>query len=172
MDRAFLSDYIDSYTDFPKKGILFRDLSPLFGNPKLLNEVIDEMANVDFCINAEAILAIDARGFLIGSMISMKLTKPMVLARKPGKLPGELISKSYNLEYGENSLSLQKKAIQKYNSFVIVDDIIATGGTVKCLSDLILSQNKEVAGLNVFLELKDLKGRDKFQFPVSSQLSY
>ena len=111
MDRAFLSDYIDSYTDFPKKGILFRDLSPLFGNPKLLNEVIDEMANVDFCINAEAILAIDARGFLFGSMISMKLTKPMVLARKP-EIAWRIDFKSYNLEYGENSLSLQKKAIQ------------------------------------------------------------
>ena len=172
MDKSFsFRLYFDSYPDFPKKGVLFRDLSPLFGNPKLLNKLIDKMSNVDFCVNAEAILAVDARGFLFGSMISMRLNKPMVLARKPGKLPGELISRSYNLEYGKNSLSLQKKAIQKYNSFVIIDDIIATGGTVKCLSDLILSQNKEVTGLNVF-RVKRLKGRDKFQFPVSSQLSY
>ncbi len=172
MDKALLSKFVDSYADFPEKGVLFRDLSPLFGNPKLLNKLIEEMSNVEFCKNAEAILAVDARGFLFGSMISMKLNKPMVLARKPGKLPGELISRSYSLEYGKNSLSLQKKAIQKYDSFVIVDDIIATGGTVKCLSDLILSQNKEVIGLNVVVELRELKGRDKFQFPVASQLTY
>ena len=172
MNKEFLKEYVDSYKDFPKKGILFRDLSPIFSNPKLLAELINEMSNVEFCKNAEAIIAVDARGFLFGAMISMYLSKPMVLARKPGKLPGELISKKYSLEYGTNSLSLQKKSIQKYNSFVIVDDIIATGGTVQCLSDLILSQKKEVTGLNVVLELADLKGRDKFQFPVSSQLVY
>ena len=172
MNKEYLKEYVDTYKDFPKKGILFRDLSPIFSNPKLLSELIYEMSNIDFCKNAEAILAIDARGFLFGSMISMYLSKPMVLARKPGKLPGELISKQYSLEYGNNSLSLQKKAIQKFNSFVIVDDIIATGGTVQCLSDLISSQNKVVTGLNVVLELADLKGRDKFKFPVSSQLKY
>ena len=172
MNKEYLKEYVDTYKDFPKKSILFRDLSPIFSNPKLLSELIYEMSNIDFCKNAEAILAIDARGFLFGSMISMYLSKPMVLARKPGKLPGELISKKYSLEYGNNSLSLQKKAIQKFNSFVIVDDIIATGGTVQCLSDLISSQNKVVTGLNVVLELADLKGRDKFKFPVSSQLKY
>ena len=110
MDKALLSKFVDSYADFPEEGVLFRDLSPLFGNPKLLNKLIEEMSNVDFCKNAEAILAVDARGFLFGSMISMKLNKPMVLARKPGKLPGELISRSYSLEYGKNSLSLQKQS--------------------------------------------------------------
>ena len=102
MDKALLSKFVDSYADFPEKGVLFRDLSPLFGNPKLLNKLIEEMSNVEFCKNAEAILAVDARGFLFGSMISMKLNKPMLLARKPGKLPGELISRSYRLEYGKN----------------------------------------------------------------------
>tara|TARA_B100000073_G_scaffold82687_1_gene63311 strand:+ start:62150 stop:62668 length:519 start_codon:yes stop_codon:yes gene_type:complete len=172
MKKKYLQERVDSYKDFPKKGIIFRDLSPIFSDPNLLAELIKEMSNIQFCKNADAIIAVDARGFLFGSMISMYLSKPMVLARKPGKLPGELISKEYSLEYGTNSLSLQKKAIQQYNSFAIVDDIIATGGTVQCLYELILSQNKEVTGLNVVLELAELKGRDKFPFPVSSQLIY
>ena len=101
----------------------------------------------------------------------MQAAKPMIVARKPGKLPGEIVSKKYSLEYGENSLSIQKKALKKYNSFAIIDDLLATGGTVNCVSDLLTNNNKKVVGLLVVVELSKLDGRSRFNFPVESSIS-
>ena len=128
------------------------------------------MSSSEIIKNADAIISIDARGFIFGSAISLESSKPMILARKPGKLPGELSEEKYSLEYGENSLSVQKKALQKYNSYAIVDDLLATGGTVNCVSKLIKSNNKKVTGLLVVVELKDLKGRFKLDFPVDASV--
>lgn len=122
--------------------------------------------------NADAIIAIDARGFIFGSAISIYLSKPMIAARKPGKLPGNLISKSYDLEYGSNSLSIQKDALNNYSSFAIVDDLLATGGTVKCILEILSESNKKIEGLSVLIELKDLKGRDKLGIPVDSLITF
>ena len=95
----------------------------------------------------------------------------MIVARKPGKLPGNLLTREYDLEYGKNSLSIQGNALKKFNSFVIVDDLLATGGTVNCVSSLLQEQRKEVLGLITVIELKELKGRLKFDFPVQSIIS-
>ena len=122
--------------------------------------------------DADAIISVDARGFIFGTAISMRLSQPMIVARKPGKLPGELLTKSYKLEYGSNSLSIQKAAIERYNSFVIVDDLLATGGTVKCISDLIKESNKEITGLSVVIELEEINGRNSLPFPVDSQIVF
>ena len=121
---------------------------------------------------SEAIISIDARGFIFGSAIALQSSKPMIFARKPGKLPGELITGKYNLEYGENSLSIQKKSLNKYNSFVIVDDLLATGGTVACLANILSRNDKEIVGLLTVVELVTLKGRSKFNFPVESYISF
>ena len=96
----------------------------------------------------------------------------MIVARKPGKLPGELFKEEYSLEYGESSLSVQKKALQKYKSFAIVDDLLATGGTVNCVSKLLESNQKKVSGLLVVVELTKLKGRLKLDFPVESSIDF
>ena len=130
------------------------------------------MANKPSLKKAEAIIAIDARGFIFGSAISFFLSKPMIVARKPGKLPGNLISKSYNLEYGSNSLSLQKNALDKFESFAIVDDLLATGGTAKCVQEILIGCNKKIEGLSVFIELKDLNGRDNLEIPVDSLITF
>ena len=122
--------------------------------------------------NAEAIISIDARGFIFGSAISLQASKPMVVARKPGKLPGELHEENYSLEYGENSLSIQKKAISKFNSYAIVDDLLATGGTVNCVSEILGSYKKEVVGLLVVVELIKLGGKLKLNFPVESIINF
>ena len=134
-----LKDYINSYKDFPKEGIVFRDFLPIFQKPDLYKELIQRMSQNNIWKEIDAIIAIDARGFLVGSSISLELNKPLIVARKPGKLPGQIIEKSYNLEYGTNSLSIQKKSIEKYDTFGIVDDLLATGGTVKCLEDILNS---------------------------------
>ena len=163
---------VDSYNDFPKEGIIFRDVLPILRNPDIFSDLIKEMSSSDILKNSDAIIAIDARGFIFGSAISFHLSKPLVLARKPGKLPGEVISKSYNLEYGSNSLSIQEKSLSEYQSFFIVDDLLATGGTVSCVVDILNSKRKTITGLSVFIELKDLNAKSKFNFPVESQIIY
>ena len=168
----YLSSTIKDYIDFPKKGIIFKDVLPILQKPNVFLELINKMASSEIIINSDAIVAIDARGFIFGSGISLKLNKPMVLARKPGKLPGELITKNYSLEYGENSLSIQKSSIKNFKSFSIVDDLLATGGTAKSVSEILLSQGKEVLGLSVVVELGELNGREKLGFPVISQIVF
>ena len=96
--------------------------------------------------NSEAIISVEARGFIFGSAIALQASKPMLLARKPGKLPGELIQENYYLEYGKSSLSIQKESLQKYNSYAIVDDLLATGGTIDCVANLIRKSGKDVYG--------------------------
>lgn len=130
------------------------------------------MANNSIFKKADAIIAIDARGFIFGSAISFSLSKPMIVARKPDKLPGDLISKSYNLEYGSNSLSIQKNALEKFESFAIVDDLLATGGTAKCVIDILRDLNKKIEGLSVLIELKELNGRDNLEIPVNSLITF
>lgn len=167
-----LKNTIISYLDFPSKGILFRDILPVLQNPSLFSKLIDSMCSKQIVKDAESIIAIDARGFLFGSVISLKLSKPLVLARKPGKLPGKLITNSYDLEYGSNSLSIQDHAIKELDNFVIVDDLLATGGTVNSVFEILSEKNKNVLGLSVVIELKDLCGRQKLGFPVNSEVLY
>ena len=163
---------IDAYKDFPQDGILFRDVLPILRDPDIFSDLIKGMSSSNVLRNSDAIVAIDARGFIFGAAISFNLSKPLVLARKPGKLPGEIISKSYNLEYGSNSLSIQKKSISDYQTFFIIDDLLATGGTVNCVADILNSQRKKITGLSVVIELKDLNAKSKFNFPVESQVIY
>ena len=165
-----LKQIINQHKDFPRQGILFQDILPLLQYPDEFSKVIGKMASSEIIKKSDAIIAIDARGFIFGSTISMHLCKPMVVARKPGKLPGELLEKSYELEYGTNSLSIQKDAIKEFKSFAIVDDLLATGGTVDCVSKMLIEEEKKIMGLSVVIELKDLNGRKKLPFPVDSQI--
>ena len=172
MFDKLLDEKIITYPDFPKKGIIYRDVLPILSYPDLFLKLIDEMSGADFYRNCDAIIAVDARGFIFGSAIAVKLKKPLIVARKPNKLPGQVITKEYDLEYGKNSLSLSKESINKFNKFVIVDDLIATGGTIECIYELIQSQNKNITGLSVVIELVALKAREKFNFPVISSIQY
>ena len=166
-----LEDLILTYKDFPKKGIDFKDVLEILQYPDIFKDLIFKMSSSEFLKNAEAIISIDARGFIFGSAVALESSKPMVVARKPGKLPGNLLTREYDLEYGKNSLSIQKKALKKFNSFVIIDDLLATGGTINCVSRLLQEQRKEVVGLITVVELNKLKGRSKIGFPVHSIIS-
>ena len=167
-----LKEFIDTYKDYPKEGIEFKDVLGIIQEPRIFKELILKMSSSQIIKNAEAIISIDARGFIFGSAISLQVSKPMIVARKPGKLPGELLESKYSLEYGENSLSIQKKAISKFNSYAIVDDLLATGGTVNCVANMIESYNKEVVGILVVVELMKLKGKLKIKFPVESSITF
>ncbi len=167
-----LEDLILTYRDFPRKGIDFKDVLGIIQEPEVFNELILKMSNSEIIKNCEVIISIDARGFIFGSAIALQAAKPMVVARKPGKLPGEIIKQDYNLEYGESSLSLQTSALRKYDSFAVVDDLLATGGTVNCVSNLLKNNGKEVLGLITVVELTELEGRLRFNFPVESIVSF
>ena len=125
-----------------------------------------------FLKKSEAIISIDARGFIFGSAIALKSSKPMIVARKPGKLPGAIVTGKYKLDYGENSLSIQNNSLNKYNSFTIIDDLLATGGTVSCVANILKGNDKKILGLLTVVELVALKGRSKFNFPVESSITF
>tara|TARA_B100001057_G_scaffold157712_1_gene158427 strand:- start:884 stop:1363 length:480 start_codon:yes stop_codon:yes gene_type:complete len=158
--------------DFPKKGIIFRDALGILQEPKIFNELIEKMSSSELFNNAEAIISVDARGFIFGSALSFKTLKPMIVARKPNKLPGQLLKRSYDMEYGKNTLSIQREALNKYKTFVIVDDLLATGGTVNCIYEMVNELGKKITGLSVVIELQKLSGRKKLSFEVDSQIIY
>ena len=167
-----IKDFIKDYPDFPKKGILFKDITPILANPIIFSKLIDNMSSSNIIKDADAIVSIDARGFIFGSGIALKTLKPMLVARKPGKLPGDLIESKYTLEYSENSLSIQRKSIKDFNKLAIVDDLLATGGTVKCVEKILKSLGKEISGISVVVELKDLNARSKIDSKIDSQIIY
>lgn len=166
----YLKKFIENHIDFPKKGILFKDILPVLREPEIFKKLVLDMCCSEMFKNADAIIAIDARGFIFATAISLQLSKPMVVARKPGKLPGELFTKSYSLEYGNNSLSIQKDSIKDFQKFIIIDDLLATGGTAKCVSKIIKEAKKEVLGLSVVIELGELNAKKNLDFPVISQM--
>ena len=166
-----LESLIKTYNDFPKKGIAFKDILGIIQDTEVFRELINKMSSSKIIKNSEAIISIEARGFIFGSAISLQACKPMIVARKPGKLPGELIQEKYSLEYGENSLAIQKEALKKFSSYAIVDDLLATGGTVQCVANLLRKNDKIISGLITVIELQKLDGRSKLNFPIESILS-
>ena len=163
-------EYISNYDDFPQKGTIFKDLFGILREPNIFRGLIDRMASSQEIQASDAILAIEARGFIFGSAIAFHSGKPMIVARKPNKLPGKLFMKKYDLEYGSNTLTIQKKSIEEFQRFSIVDDVLATGGTARCVSDIILSAGKEVTSYNMVVEIKSLNGRKNLDGPVNSQV--
>ena len=163
-------EYITNYADYPQKGIIFKDLLGIIRQPNIFKDLINRMASSQEIQDSDAILAIEARGFIFGSAIAFHSGKPMIVARKPNKLPGNLIVKKYDLEYGSNILTIQKESIKKFHKLSVVDDVLATGGTAKCVTDLVKSAGKEITGYSMVIEIKSLNGRKKLLRPVSSQL--
>ncbi|QBF34348.1 adenine phosphoribosyltransferase [Mycoplasmopsis phocirhinis] len=156
-----LEKYIRDIWNFPKQGILFKDISPLLANGDALNYTIVQMANL--AKDCDIIVGPDARGFLFGTPTAAMLKKPFIMVRKPGKLPGEVISKNYDLEYGNNVLQIQKGFVKPGQSVAIIDDVLATGGTTKAIVTLLEEQGAVVKRIILLLELESLKGRDKFK---------
>lgn len=167
-----LKDAIADYKDFPKEGILFRDIMPILQNYQLFNELVKYISGLKIVEESDAILAIDARGFIFGSAVALIAGKPLITARKPGKLPGELLTSSYKLEYGENMLCLQKNSLLNFEKFCIVDDLLATGGTVSCVEKMLLEENKTITGVAVIIELLGLNGKDNLISGVKSVVKY
>ncbi len=167
-----LKDSIKDYPDFPKKDIIFKDISPILSDPELFSDLIDKITKYPFFKDTDALIAIDSRGFIFGSVIAKIIKKPLILARKKNKLPGIVIERNYGLEYGTDKLCIQESAISPFNNFVIIDDLLATGGTAKCVIEMLKSKKKNILALSVVIELTFLKGSKNLDIPVYSEVKY
>jgi adenine phosphoribosyltransferase len=167
------TDYIKNVPNFPIEGIQFKDITPLIGNGEAFKAAIDELASFAKELNANKVIGPDARGFIIGAPVAYALQAAFIPVRKPGKLPREVITYDYELEYGKNTLCLHKDAIKPGDRVVIIDDLLATGGTVEASVNLVKQAGGEVVGLGFMIELLDLKGRGKIQgFPIKVLMQY
>ena len=164
--------WIKCYPDFPKEGILFRDISPLLASPEGMSMVKKEFVSLISDWKPDLIAGIDARGFLFSSLIGEAMNIGTLMIRKSGKLPGEVIERSYDLEYGSNKLAMRKTNRLKGKKVIIMDDLLATGGTLMCARELIESQGALVCGCAVVVELSFLRGSELLECPVVSLASY
>lgn len=154
-----LKDTIRAIEDYPKEGVIFRDISTLLKDKDAFKKSVDEMAaKIDD--DVDKIIGIEARGFIFGAALAYKLNKGFIPVRKPGKLPWDKISESYDLEYGEDSIEMHKDAIEPGEKIVIVDDLLATGGTAEACLKLVRSLKGEVSSIVFLAELEDLNGRE------------
>ena len=167
-----LTNFIRVQEDFPRKGISFKDVSPLLENPEAFRFVIDEMKAIAEKWQPDIIVGPESRGFLFGAPLAIAMNKGFLMARKAGKLPGEKLSVTYDLEYGTATIEIPAFAIKKGTRVLIVDDLLATGGTVKALEKLFKEAGAEIAGFITLIELTDLKGRDILNAPFESLIKY
>jgi adenine phosphoribosyltransferase len=171
--QAQLKRLIRDIHDFPKPGILFRDITPLLADPSGLALAIELLANPFRGKNIDLVVGAESRGFIFGTAVACCLSAGFVLVRKPGKLPHQRISQSYDLEYGTDTLEMHADAIVKGQRVLVVDDLLATGGTMKACCDLVRQLGGELAGIAVLIELAGLKGRDRMSpAQVHSVLQY
>lgn len=155
-----IEKHIRDIKDFPKPGIIFKDISPLLADAKAMNYTVEKMA--EYCKNVDVIVGPDARGFLFGTPVANSLKKPFVMIRKANKLPGEVETVNYDLEYGSNTLEIQKGLIRPGDTVAIIDDVLATGGTIDAMIKLIESQGGIVKKIVLLIELEFLNGRNSF----------
>ncbi len=154
-----LKSYIRDIPDFPKPGILFRDITPLLQSPEAFSDVIERFSQHYQGGKIDVVLAIEARGFLFGAPLAQRLAKPLVPVRKQGKLPFETHSVSYSLEYGTDAVEIHKDGVVAGHRVLIVDDLLATGGTMAAACRLVEKSGGQVEGLALVIELVELGGR-------------
>jgi len=172
-EGAELERYIRSIPDWPKKGILFRDITPLLADPKALVAAIDALC-ADFTeVGIEYVAAVEARGFIFGAAVARKLGAGFVPIRKKGKLPFKTESVSYDLEYGTDTLEVHSDALKSGAKVLMVDDLLATGGTMAAACKLIEKIGGQIAGISFLIELSELAGREKLTgYKIKTVLSY
>ena len=170
-----LKDYIRSIPDYPKKGILFRDITTLIKDEKAFEETINQIVDRSKKFKVEKIAAIESRGFVFASAVSYILKKPFIMLRKKNKLPADTYSADFELEYGKATIEVHKDSINKKESVLIIDDLIATGGTAEAATKLVKMSNGTVAGFIFVINLFDLGGNNnliKSGYKVESLLEF
>lgn len=166
-------NYIRNIPDFPKPGILFRDITILLNERKIFKLAVDTIVNKYKNKKITAVVAVEARGFILGGAVAHKLGAGFIPVRKKGKLPWKTNSVTYDLEYGTDTLEMHQDALKPKDNVLIIDDLLATGGTVKAVIDLIKQAPVKICGVAFLIELTDLKGKDKLKgYSVYSLIKY
>ncbi|MBK7498231.1 MAG: adenine phosphoribosyltransferase [Ignavibacteriales bacterium] len=168
-----LKAHIRNVKDFPKPGIMFRDITTLLKNPEAYNYTLEQLLDFVKDKKINKVVGIESRGFIFGSMLAHKLNCGFIPVRKPGKLPAEKVSISYSLEYGEDRLEMHKDAIEPGDKVLVHDDLLATGGTMNAVCQLIEQLGGEIVQVSFIVELSFLNGRDKLKpYDVRSIVNY
>jgi adenine phosphoribosyltransferase len=156
-----LLDYLPTVPDFPKPGIMFKDISPLLADHSAFTYAIDQLYDLSNFYDFDYILGIESRGFIFATALAQASKKGLVLARKPNKLPNKVYSESYGLEYGVDSLQIQQDIFPKQARVLLIDDVLATGGTLVAAANLVKKSGANVVGTLVLLEISELMGNNK-----------
>ncbi len=173
MSEINLKKIIRDIPDFPKKGIIFKDITPLLQVPEALKKSVDKIVNKFKDKKIDVVVSIESRGFIFGSAVAYKLGTGFVPVRKKGKLPFRTHQVTYDLEYGTDTLEIHSDAIKEGARVLIVDDLLATGGTAKAVAELVEKLKGKVAGIAFLIELTFLKGREKIKdYPVVTFIKY
>lgn len=174
LDRiSYVKSLVRDVADFPKPGIVFRDITPLLSDPKGFHIVLDALAERFVGEHVDAVVGVESRGFIFGGALAARLNASFVPVRKPGKLPARVDRVSYSLEYGENELEMHRDSLAEGTSVIVVDDLLATGGTAAAAAELVHRQGAYVAAFAFVIELNGLQGRDRLlPTPVFSILHY
>jgi len=168
-----LKDHIRDIPDFPKEGIIFKDITPLIGNAEAFSNVVDALASRYNDKGIDKIVAAEARGFIIGAALAYKMGVPFIPVRKKGKLPYKTIDASYKLEYGTDTLYMHEDAISKSENVLVVDDLLATGGTAKAICELVEKLSGKVSEIAFMIDLSFLNGREKLKgYNIFSIINY
>ncbi|MBR5738654.1 MAG: adenine phosphoribosyltransferase [Lachnospiraceae bacterium] len=168
-----VKDYVRTIPDFPEKGIMLRDITTVVADAEGLKLAVDEMTDLLDGVEFDAIVGLESRGFIFGMPMAYNLHKPFVLVRKKGKLPRETVSVKYDLEYGTAEIEVHKEDIKPGERVVLVDDLLATGGTMKAAAELVEKLGANVVKMVFLLELSGLNGRKKLKgYDVSAVVSY
>ncbi|MDX9702252.1 MAG: adenine phosphoribosyltransferase [Candidatus Auribacterota bacterium] len=170
---SVLTKYIRDIKDFPKKGIVFKDITPLLKNPQTFAEVNRILFEQYKQSKIDYVVGIESRGFIIGAALAVQLKAGFIPIRKKGKLPYKTIQKTYDLEYGTDIIEMHVDAVKKNDRVLLVDDLIATGGTLRACAELVASQGAELVDIAVVVELEFLKGRKTLNpYPLYSIIKY
>lgn len=165
--------HIRSVPDFPKKGIVFRDITTLLRNAQALTASIDALADHFKDSGAQVIVGPESRGFIFGAALAYKMILPFVPIRKPGKLPAETVSESYELEYGADTIEIHQDAINPGDKVLMIDDLLATGGTMQAACKMVEKLGGEIVGIGFLIELSFIPGRKKLeQYSIFSLIDY
>lgn len=171
--KSDLRNFIRNVKDFPKQGIVFRDITTLLKNPAALKDAIEQLYNSTKGSKIDKVVGIESRGFIFGAMLAKRLNAGFVLLRKPGKLPAETEKEFYDLEYGQDSIEIHKDAISLGDKVLIHDDLLATGGTAKAAIKLVEKLGGEVVQILFLIELSFLNGREKLKgYNVKALVDY
>jgi len=168
-----LKDYIRDVPDFPEPGIIFKDITPLLGDARAFDHVISQLVEKYRDGNFDAIVPVESRGFLFGAPLARELRKPIVPVRKPGKLPAETHTTDYKLEYGTNTMEIHVDGLEKGQKVLIMDDLLATGGTLAATARLVEMAGGVVTEIGVIIELSFLDGRNNLSdYDIYSMIQY